>query len=263
MKYILLSIFSVALFSCNGNKKEQTENSTVVASSKEDVLKEATKKYPDSIILIQNLAAYYLDLQNYDAALNTINKAIAKDSNNAELRDNESIIFAEKGDTTNAIKSLEKAVDKLAAPQYIISLGALYAQSKNPKALAMADALLYANKAGAEKEAYFIKGLYYSYNNEKEKAIPFFDKCISLNYTFMDAYLEKGIALYDLKKYSEAATVLQKAVMVQNNFDRGYFYLGRCFEKLNNKEDAIQAYQMALTYDPNYEEAKDALARLQ
>ena len=127
----------------------------------------------------------------------------------------------------------------------------------------MAEALLYANKAGAEKEAYFIKGLYYSYNNEKEKAIPFFDKCININYTFMDAYLEKGIALYDLKKYSEAATVLQKAVMVQNNYDKGYYYLGRCFEKLNNKEDAIEAYKMALLYDPNYVEAQDALGKLQ
>lgn len=262
MKYMLPVAFMVLLFACKSEKKQpETENKVIV--TKEDVLKEATKNYPDSITLIQNLAAYYLDMQNYDAALSTINKAIAKDSNNADLRDNESIIFAEKGDTANAIKSLEKAVDKLAAPQYIISLGALYAQSRNPQSLAMADALLFANKAGAQKEAFFIKGLYYSNNNEKEKAIPFFDKCISINYTFMDAYLEKGIALYDLKKYSEAATVLQKAVMIQNNFDKGYYYLGRCFEKLSNKEDAIQAYQMALTYDPNYEEAHDALARLQ
>ena len=262
MKYIFQITFTVLLFACS-SKKEQAEKPNNVITTKEDALKEATKKYPDSIILIQNLAAYYLDMQNYDAALSTINKALAKDSNNAELRDNESIVFAQKGDTANAIKSLEKAVDKLAAPQYIISLGALYAQSKNPQALAMADALLYANKAGAEKEAYFIKGLYHSYNNEKEKAIIFFDKCISINYTFMDAYLEKGIALYDLKKYSEAATVLQKAVMLQNNYDKGYYYLGRCFEKLNNKEDAIEAYKMALLYDPNYEEAQDALTRLQ
>ena len=262
MKYIFQITFTVLLFACS-SKKEQAEKPNNVIATKEDALKEATKKYPDSIILIQNLAAYYLDMQNYDAALSTINNAIAKDSNNAELLDNESIIFAQKGDTANAIKSLEKAVDKLAAPQYIISLGALYAQSKNPQALAMADALLYANKAGAEKEAYFIKGLYHSYNNEKEKAITFFDKCISINYTFMDAYLEKGIALYDLKKYSEAATVLQKAVMLQNNYDKGYYYLGRCFEKLNNKEDAIEAYKMALVYDPNYEEAQDALAKLQ
>lgn len=263
MKRILLIAFTLFLISCNSKKNRAEENSNSVTLSKEDVLKNAAIKNPDSLILVQNLAAYYLDLQNYDAAMHIINTAIAKDTNNAELRDNQSTIFAQKGDTANAIKSLEKAVDKLAAPQYIISLGALYAQSKNPQALAMADALLFANKAGAEKEAYFIKGLYYSYINEKEKAIPFFDKCISINYTFMDAYLEKGIALYDLKKYGEAATVLQKAVTIQNNYDRGYYYLGLCFEKLNNKEDAVQAYQMALTYDPNYEEAKVALTRLQ
>ena len=262
MKHILSTAFIVLLFACN-SKKEQSETAISATTTQEDVLKNVTKKYPDSIILIQNLVAYYLDIQNYDAALSTINTAIVKDSNNAELLDNQSIIFAQKGDTANAINSLEKAVDKLAAPQYIISLGALYAQSNNPQALAMADALLYANKAGAEKEAYFIKGLYYTYNNEKEKAIPLFDKCISINYTFMDAYLEKGIALYDLKKYSEAATVLQKAVMVQNNYDKGYYYLGRCFEKLNNKEDAIEAYKMALLYDPNYVEAQDALGKLQ
>lgn len=263
MKHILLIAFTLFLISCNSKKNRAEENSNSVTLSKEDVLKNAVIKNPDSLILVQNLAAYYLDLQNYDAAMRIINTAITKDTNNAELRDNQSSIFAQKGDTANAIKSLEKAVDKLAAPQYIISLGALYAQSKNPQALAMADALLFAKKAGAEKEAYFIKGLYYSYINEKEKAIPFFDKCISFNYTFMDAYLEKGIALYDLKKYREAATVLQKAVTIQNNYDKGYYYLGLCFEKLNNKEDAIQAYQMALTYDPNYEEAKVALAKLQ
>jgi len=264
MRYILVISFALLLLcSCNENKKQTKASKDSNATSKEEILKAAIKEYPDSLKLLQNLAAYYLEVQNYDAALSQINSAIAKDSNNAELYDNQSIIYAEKADTANAIKSLEKAVDILAAPQYIISLGALYAQSKNPQALAMADALLFANKAGAEKEAYFIKGLYFSYVNEKEKAIPFFDKCISINYTFMDAYLEKGIALYDLKKFSEAATVLQKAVTIQNNYDKGYYYLGRCFEKLNNKEDAIQAYQMALTYDPNYIEAKDALGKLQ
>ena len=262
MKHSLILFFSILVISCNNNKNRQQENLTPSATSKEATLKEAIKRYPDSLAAVQNLAAYYLDLQNYDAAMATINMAISKDTNNAELRDNQSTIFAQKGDTASAIRSLEKAVEKLAAPQYIISLGALYAQSKNPQALVMADALLFAKKAGAEKEAYFIKGLFYSYNNEKEKAIPFFDKCISINYTFMDAYLEKGIALYDLKKYADAATVLQKAVTIQNNYDKGYYYLGRCFEKLNNKEDAIQAYQMALTYDPNYEEAKDALGKL-
>ncbi len=261
MRHIFLFMLSILFFSCNGNKDAVTPVSD--NSSPEKKMQDAVKMYPDSIVLLQNLAAYYLNLQNFDAALSQINTAILKDSSNAELRDNQSIIYAQKGDTARAIKSLERAVDLVAAPQYIISLGALYAQTKNPQAIAMADALLFSKKSGTEKEAYFIKGLYYSYSNEKEKAIPFFDKCIAISYTFMDAHLEKAITLYDLKKYGEAATVLQKAVTIQNNYDKGYYYLGRCYEKLNQKAAAIEAYQMALAYDPDYEEAKDAIGRLQ
>ena len=263
MKYIFLLATIVILSNCNNNKNEKTVDQNTSTNSKEQALKNAVEQYPDSLQLIENLSAYYLDVQNFDAALAQINKAIARDSNNAALRDYQSIIYSAKGDTAQAIKSLEQAIIILPDPQYIIGLGALYAQNKNPMALVMADALLVADKAGAEKEAYFIKGLYYSYINEKEKAIPFFDKSISIQYTFMNAYLEKGIALYDLQKYSEAAAVLETAVTLQNNFERGYYYLGRCFEKLNKKEDAIQAYQMALMYDPNYMEAKDALGKLQ
>jgi tetratricopeptide (TPR) repeat protein len=171
-------------------------------------------------------------------------------------------VAAQKGDTALAIKALEKAIGILPDPQYIIAIGALYAETSNPLALDMADALLIGSKAKAEKEAYFIKGLYYSYKSEKEKSIPFFDKSIAASYTFMEAWLEKALALYDLKKYKEAADVLEKAITVQNNFDKGYYYLGQCYEKLNRTDEAIQAYQMALNYDPNYVEIKDALGRL-
>ncbi len=263
MKYIFPIAVLAFFIGCNNNKKEDSITENGATNTKEQILKKAVEQYPDSLQLIENLSSYYLDVQNFDAALAQINKAIARDSNNAALRDYQSIIYSAKGDTAQAIKSLEQAIVILPDPQYIIGLGALYAQNRNPMALVMADALLVADKAGAEKEAYFIKGLYYSYINEKEKAIPFFDKSINIQYTFMNAYLEKGIALYDLQKYSEAATVLETAVTLQNNFERGYYYLGRCFEKLNKKEDAIQAYQMALMYDPNYMEAKDALGRLQ
>jgi tetratricopeptide (TPR) repeat protein len=125
----------------------------------------------------------------------------------------------------------------------------------------MADALL-TSKASAATEAYFIKGLYYSYNNEKERSIPFFDKCLQINYTYMNAYTEKALALCDLKKYTEALAVLDKGLTLQNNYDEGYYYKGQVLEKLNKPQEAIEAYQSALLYDPDYAEAKDALAKL-
>ena len=112
------------------------------------------------------------------------------------------------------------------------------------------------------KEALFIKGFYYNYTNEKYKAIGFFDQCINLSFTFMEAYREKAIALYDLKKYNEALNVLDKALLIQNNYDEGYFYKGKTLEKLNRNNDAIDSYQRALMYDPEYIEAKKAITRL-
>jgi tetratricopeptide (TPR) repeat protein len=262
MKYIILIYFSLFLAACNEPEKQADPISTTSATVQEDALKAAVKNYPDSLLLLQNLVQYYTNGQNYDAALASVNQALAKDSIRADLLDLKSIVAAQKGDTALAIKSLEKAVGIYPDPQYIIALGALYAETSNPLALDMADALLIGAKAKAEKEAYFIKGLYYTYKNEKEKAIPFFDKSIAASYTFMEAWLEKGLALYDLKKYKEAAEVLEKSISIQNNFDKGYYYLGQSYEKLNRTDEAIQAYQMALNYDPNYVEAKDALGKL-
>jgi tetratricopeptide (TPR) repeat protein len=128
--------------------------------------------------------------------------------------------------------------------------------------LEVADFLLGSKIPKTETESFFIKGLFYNYTGEKMKAIGFFDKCLNLDYNYMFAYREKGIALYDMGKYEDAVTVLDKAITLQNNFDEGYYWLGRCLEKLNKPNDAIEEYKTALLYAPDYNEAKDALARL-
>src|SRR5690606_37483913 len=147
-------------------------------------------------------------------------------------------------------------------PVYVIALGTLYAQTKNETALTMADGLLYAKDPYAERHAYFIKGLYYTYSGQKENAIQFFDKCLTMSYTDMDAYLEKSIALYDLGKYKAALETIDKALLLQNNFETGHYYRGKYLEKLNRRPEATDAYKMALMYDPAYIEAAEALAKL-
>ncbi len=252
--------FVWGLCACNNERIQNKKDSTI--TSEEQSLKTALQLNPDSFLLVQNLSVFYANKENYDASLKTVNDAIKRDSTNPYLWDLYAMIAIQKADTVGALSALEKAVQLFPDPQYIISLGSLYAQTKNPLALEMADALLIGSKAKAEKEAYFIKGLYYSFNNEKEKAIPFFDKCIALNYTFMNAYMEKGLALYDLKKYQLAADILEKAVTIQNNFSQGYYYLGQCYEKLNRTNEAIDAYNTAIIRDPEYVEAAEALNRL-
>lgn len=258
MKKILfgLLIFCAA---CQSKTDKPAEIST--PNLEQQQLKKISQ-FPDSVLLKENLLQFYREQNEYAKALSYIEAQIAKDTANAHFYDIKGILLLESGDSSGAIKAYEKAIDIYPDPIYIIALATLYAQTHNPLALDMADALLYADKANANRHAFFIKGLYYSYNKQPEKAIPFFDKCLAISFTDMDAYLEKSIALYDLKKYEASLEVLNKAIVLQNNFDAAYYYKGRTLEKLNNKAEAIEAYRLALLYDPQYTEAKEALNRL-
>ncbi|MFZ1527555.1 MAG: tetratricopeptide repeat protein [Ferruginibacter sp.] len=259
MKNIIL-LCIIILAACNQGKKDAALEPDI--TSEEEKLKSGIKKHPDSLLLVENLAQYYRDGGNYESALATINAALQKDSGHARLWDIKAILSFEKGDTLQAIHAFEKAVAIFPEPAYIISLGTLYAQTKNPLALEMADALLIGKKANAEREAIFIKGLFYSSVGQKQKAIELFDQAIGIDYGFMEAYREKAIALSDQQKYMEALLVLEKAVKLNNSFEEGYYYMGLNFEKINRVNDAIESYQTALLYAPDFIEAKEALARL-
>jgi tetratricopeptide (TPR) repeat protein len=255
----ILYLLLLLLAACEPNEK--AAEITAVKTPDEQMIA-AISAHPDSLLLRENLAQYHRENNQYKKAIDVVKEVLAKDSINARFWDIKATLELESGDTVSAIYSYEKAVDLNPLPEVVISLGVLYAQTRNPMALGIADGLMQASKAAAEKEALFIKGLYYSYIGNKKTAVQFFDKCIVLNYTFMEAHREKGVALYEAGLYEEAYKALDKAVTVQNNFDEGYYFMGQCLEKLNKPVEAIQMYERALLYDPNYIEAKDALAKL-
>ena len=259
--FIIVSVL-IVLAACN-NKEDKEPNISAATANTEQTMKSVIAKFPDSLLLKEKLIQYYRDNGSYDKAIAATNEILQRDSLNPRLWDIKATLYFENGDTLNAIKSFEKAIQILPDPGYIMSLGSLYAQTKNSRALAVADLLLQDKNAKAEKEALFLKGLYFNYTGDKTRAISFFDKCISLDYTFMFGYREKAIALYDLAKYDEAIKVLDKAVTLQNNFDEGYYWRGRCLEKLNKPTEAIEEYRTALMYSPDFVEAKEALAKLE
>jgi tetratricopeptide (TPR) repeat protein len=262
MKQITTSLLILLSFAaCNNAVNEQPVTQQQIPAQEKE-MKDAIAKFPDSMLLREILIQYYQDNGNYDLAIAETNKVLQKDSANMRFLNRKADLLYLDYDTLNAIKVYEKSIEIFPDPKIIISLGICYAQAKNPNALVMADALLIGKNAHAEKEAFFIKGLYYSYISEKQKAIPFFDKCLDLDYTYLPGYLEKGVALYDMKRYEEALLVFDRAVTVQNIFDEGYYWLGRCYEKMKDNNAAIDNYRTALLYNPDYVEAKDALGKL-
>jgi tetratricopeptide (TPR) repeat protein len=248
------------LAACGSNKDEKIEEKgdLQLVQLKKDII-----AYPDSLLLTEKLIQYFRDAGSYDSAILITDNALKRSPGIAGLWDIKGTLHFENGDTVKAISSFEQAVNIYPLPEYVMSLGTLYAQTKNQKALEMADALAHAEKAKALKEAMFIKGLYYNFSNDKKKAIALFDSCLHLDYTYMFAYREKAIALYDLGKYEDALKVLDRAVTLQNNFDEGYYWMGNCYKKLGNKLEAIENYHRALMYDKDFVEARDSLKTLE
>lgn len=260
MRVVLLlsCIFSITVISCNN---ADVKNETI-ATGKESELRQQVAQYPDSLLLKENLVQYFREKGDYKLALKEADNVVTKDSMNDRFYDIKATLYFEDGDTINAIRAFEKAISINPQPEYIISLGSLYAQTKNPMAVQMADALLHAPSANAQKQALFIKGLYFSSIGEKVKAITFFNACLKLDFHDLFAYREKAICLYNLGKYTTAIDELKKAVAVKNTYDEGYYWMGRCYEKLGDKKQAGESYQQALQIDPDYEEAKAALKQL-
>ena len=260
----LLSFTTIVILFTASCKSNDEKNKQVIHSHNAiEAIKKEVNQHPDSLMLKVNLIEAYRNEGYYDSAISIATQELKKDSGSAYLWNIKATLYFENNDTANAINSLEHAINIYPLPDYLIALGTVYAETKSKKALEIADELLRSNKNKSGKDAYFIKGIYYNYINESKKAITYLDSCLNLDFTYMYAYREKAIALYNEKKYENAINVLKRAVTIQNNFDEGYFWMGKCYEKLNRKNDAIESYQTALLYDKDYTEARDALDRIE
>jgi tetratricopeptide (TPR) repeat protein len=257
---IVLFIFSsvVFLFSCNNDEggQQPAANNAVTPDLQ---MQNLIKKFPDSLLLRDSLIKYYRDNGKYDNAITEVNNALARDSNNAVLWDMKATLHIEIEDTAGCIKAYEKAVSLSPMPDYLMSLGSIYAFTKNPKAIPVANQLIAQSNGKATKEALFIKGLYLSNTNNKQQAIGFFSQCLLLDYNFLFAYREKAIALYDMGNYDEAIAVLKTALKLHSDYDEAYYWTARCLEKQNKKVEAVANYKMAIQLSPDYEQAIKAL----
>ena len=260
MRIVYIPVF-LCLFSCNIISNNEEPPVVVKDTSSESVLVSVLKAHPDSLLAWENLIQFYRENGDYPKALGTVATAIQKDSFSERLFYIRGTLQYENEDTVSAIKSFERAAYLKPTPENNLFLSTLYAETKDSRALTVADNLSTYWKVAPEK-VLFIKGIYYSAINDKMKAIRLMDECLRMNFTYMEAYREKALALYDLHKYDDALQVLNKAVTLQNSYEEGYYYMGQCLEKLNRFPEAAEAYRKALMYDPGYVEAKEALEKI-
>lgn len=263
---VLLLVFTC----CNNNGHETSKNrDSTKANGKSypdyiEVLFAQVKQQPDSAGLRLKLVAALDSVGAYKPALEQLDSLIKRDSLNYGLWFTKGNIAEDAGDTLLAMKSYDNALHIYPSADAMLGLANLYAEQKNERGLLIC-AQVKRMSLGREYDAHadFISGIYNARTHNAAKALEFFDDCIANDYTYMEAYIEKGLVYFDNKQYNEALNVFKFASTVNALDADPYYWQGRCFEMLNIKDSAALRFKQALNLEKADKKIQEALKRVE
>lgn len=257
MKMWIIVAVSGFVLACNSNSSNEALPKHVVA------LQQQVQQNPDSSTIRMRLVNALDSLGLFSQALAEVDSLIKRDSLNNGLWYTKAQLAESNKDTTNAILYYETAIRIYPSVESQLSLANLFAEQKDPKALLLCQ-MVSNMKLGRETDADcdFIAAVYHARIGDKQKAVALFDRCINNNYTYMEAYLEKGFILFDDKKYADALAIFQKAITVNNTYADAHYWEAKCYEASGNKAAALISYQRAYGLDKTLKEAEAGMNRL-
>ena len=239
---MIRSIFlAIILFFCFFSCKNDANTTTLVKPKPDTAfIKKIAQQViynSDSVGLRFNYIEALDSIGDYNKAIDQIDSLIFKDRGNYALWFKRAKLYEHAKDTLQAINSYQKALIIYRSADGLLALANLYAETKNILVLALCKELDNL-RIGREYDSYtnFFRGVYYARIGDSQQANLFFDKSIVNNYTFIDAYMEKGFLLYDGAKFTEALQIFKRANSVNITYADAYYWQGKCFEAINNKQ---------------------------
>ncbi len=264
---LLTGFVTFSLVACTNDSptpKVQEPTPATAADTKLQELENKLQEEPQVDSIREQLVQELVGTNQYDKALSQVEQLLQKQPGNPAYLFMKADALERKGDTANAITAYEQSI--VSAGLFIqaeLRLTSLYAETGNKKAVQLCDALLKdATAVEFRSDILFVKAAYYTKVKESAKALAVYNQIIREDYTYLDAYIEKGLIYYDQKKFEEAHKVFTQSTNVSNKFADGYFWMAKAEEKLNRTTEAIDNYKRSLALDQSITEAKDALKRL-
>lgn len=226
-----------------------------------EVLKKAAQKFPDRIPTLLKLSEFQLIVQQHADALSTLDHILQRDPQNAEAFFMAGRVALDKGDTTNAVASLQKSVrlDENNTDAWMF-LGRIFTNRNNPVALQYFDNALRVDSTNLA--ALEFKGVFYKRTGQFDKAFQVYRDLVVRDPEYSDAYFDMGMIYLELDSLSLAYTNFDIAIKADPLFIRAYYYRGVTSEEMGNPEAALADYKQANGMAPDFPEAKEAVARL-
>lgn len=226
-------------------------------------LEDAVKKVPESLVLHISLARGYQQKQAFDKALSICDAIIAQYPNQLDALVLKSDLLKAQNKTAEALATLEQAYHYAPFdPELVHNLAFGYAQTKNAKALVLADSLIRADSAQRHAEPYYFKGVYFTNTGNKTAALQQFDEAIRRDYNFLDAHMDKGVLQWEGKQYAAAQQTFERVLTISPAYADAYFWLGKVAQTQGQNTKAKEHYLRAYGLDKNLSAAKEAANRL-
>ena len=197
-----------------------------------------------------NQARYFVGVEQYNDALEYINKAIATDKLNKELYVQKSIILANLDQYTEAIGELKNAlkIDRAYAEAYF-HLGNLYLMT-GEQALGLESY----NKAIAngfdDSQIFFNLGLMYEEDGNDELAIRNYTKAILKDPLRVDARVRKAKIFIANGKQQEALETLDELILADPDLYDGYHLKALLLADMGNLDGAMSILDEAMRLFP-------------
>lgn len=221
----------------------------------------------DHVPSLLSLARVDLLLRSYDNALVRINNALRVDSRLDEAYFLKGRMYLETGDTATAASSFQTVVE-VAPGRYdaYIQLGLLYAAAHDDLALEYFRTAR--NLRPGSIEALYDEAIYLQEHgtadgNRYAEALGLYDRILVLDSANASAAFNKGyVHLEYLSDYDSAAFWFEEAIRRLPYYHQAHYNQGLALESLGRNQEALAAYNAALSFDPTYTPAAVAKGRV-
>ncbi|MEM8907424.1 MAG: tetratricopeptide repeat protein [Bacteroidota bacterium] len=171
------------------------------------------------------------------------------------------LTFREQDKVNNAINAFQTAVEN--DPDLIdawIILGKLYQSKDNPVAIQYFDNAVRLDSSNIS--AHHTRANYLQQAGQLEKAIAAYRKITLLDPDYSDAYFNTGLAYLEMDSVALALRHFDLVVKTDPTNAQGYYFRGVCAERSGEFQKAKQDFQQTLSFDPEFEEARAALNKV-
>ena len=216
-----------------------------------EVLEEAITKHSEQASLHFNLGLNYMEVGNVKKAQEEFAKTIELDPAHAKAYQGLGLIYYEKGEFSQAAAYYLATVQAGKQDAYVYyKLGSchFYLNRFNDAIDAYEDAIKLKQD---EKQFYFGLGLACLKNRNNTKSIRAMEQALELDQMFHDAHYHICINYIEMNQFEKAIEEGKKILKKNDNYAKAYLVIAHGYKRLGNLAEADRYKQIAVRLDPS------------